>query len=166
MTMTAAPARPSRARDVAVPDPPEPVIPGDLGAVLALERAALGWSQEQLDREAGLARSHTWRLENGTRTLTESVSRRLAEAMRRDGSPVDVAVLDLRLQRAAPDLRRWARRKPYSLRRQRIYAAAVALLDMPRPPDPAERLELARVLAALTLPDPVTLPDPTTLETV
>jgi hypothetical protein len=160
--MTAPSARPSRARDGSAADTAEvdlsaADLAADQAAVLAVERDAAGWSAERLDREAGLSRSYVWGLSNGVERLSESTSRRLAEALARGqaavqgrtATSVDVAVLDLRLQRAAPGLRRWARRKPYSLRRQRVYDEAARRLDEPRPPTPGEALEMGRVLAAL-----------------
>jgi hypothetical protein len=61
---------------------------------------------------------------------SDRMCRCLAEGLAFDRDPVSVAVLDLRLQRAAgPSLRRWHRRRPPRVAVQRLYARAAAVLD-------------------------------------
>lgn len=121
-----------------------------MGGLLRRERLARGWTQRQLDAAAGLSAEYVARLESGAERLSTSTTRRLAEALRPDGTPVDVAVLDLELQRAAgPSLRRWNRRRPYSTRRQRVYDEAGRRLDEQAPPDPVVQVAMARLAAAL-----------------
>ena len=152
MTATATPSCRSRARDGSRIDPAERTrLAAAVGGVLRRERLARGWTQRQLDAAAGMGAEYVAKLESGSERLSTSTTRRLAEALRPDGTPVEVAVLDLELQRASgPSLRVWNRRRPYSARRQRVYAEAAARLDSARAADPAALLALGRLLAALT----------------
>jgi transcriptional regulator with XRE-family HTH domain len=150
VTITAAGA--SRARVPSVPDPAERTrLAAQVGGLLRRERIGRGWSQRRLEAAAGLSRGYVSDLESGAERLSTTTTRRLAEALRPDGPPVDVAVLDLELQRAAgPSLRRWNRRRLYSARRQRVYDEAARRLDEQTGPDPVVQVAMARLAAALT----------------
>lgn len=120
-----------------------------LGMLLTAERTGRGWSFADVAGRAGCHESTVRRLEAGIVRPSETLLRALAEALRPDGSPVDVAVLDLRLQRAAGDsVRRWRRTRPLSARRTRTYARAAELLEAARP-DPGGDVVVGLVLAAL-----------------
>lgn len=121
----------------------------DLGLLLAAERTGRGWSFADVAERAGCHESTVKRLEAGIVRPSESLLRALAVALRPDGSPVDVAVLDLQLQRAAGEsVRRWRRTRPRSARWVRTYARAAELLEAARP-DPGGDVVLGLVLAAL-----------------
>ena len=84
----------SRARSRSVPDPAERTrLAAHVGGLLRRERVARGWSQRRLEAAAGLSRGYVGYLESGAERLSTSTTRRLAEALRPDGTPVDVAVL-------------------------------------------------------------------------
>jgi len=69
-------------------------------------------------------------LEHGQVRPSDRMCRRLAEGLAFDRDAPSVAVLDLRLQRAAgPSLRRWHRRRPPRVAVQRLYAEAAAVID-------------------------------------
>lgn len=154
MTISEVDAHRSRARDAEIPPPAERRhLRANVGGLLRQERWGRGWSQRDLAAAAGCANSVVAMLECGLRRPSESTTRRLAQALRPDGPPVEVAVLDLRLQRAAgASLRRWRRRRPPSARRARLYAEAAARLDGPARVDPAEQVAVGRLLAALAPP--------------
>lgn len=105
---------------------------------LAAEFGALLWQERQVGRGRTLVElaartsigiGHLSQLQRGLRRPSETSTRRLALALREDGTAVDAALLDLQLQRAAgPSLRRW-RRRPLAARTQRAYDKAVRLLD-------------------------------------
>lgn len=121
----------------------------DLGLLLAAERSGRGWSAADLAGLAGCDRTTVVRLEAGSARPSESLTRALAVALRPDGAPVDVAVLDLRLQRAAGEsLQRWRRTRPRSARWARTYARAAELLEVARP-DPGGDVVVGLVLAEL-----------------
>jgi transcriptional regulator with XRE-family HTH domain len=87
--------------------PSGPGWPPPWAGCCAGERLARAWTQRQLDAAAGLSAEYVARLESGAERLSTSTTRRLAEALHPDGSPVDVAVLDLELQGVAgPSLHR------------------------------------------------------------
>lgn len=151
MTVTINAAEASRARVPSVPDPAERTrLAAQVGGLLRRERVGLGWSQRRLEAAAGLSRGYVSDLESGTERLSTSTTRRLAEALRPDGLSVEVAVLDLELQRAAgASLRVWNRRRPYSARRQRVYDEAARRLAEQIGPDPVVQVAMARLTAAL-----------------
>lgn len=121
----------------------------DLGLLLASERVAAGLSQRALAEAAGVAEASVKRLENGRVRPSETMMRALAVALRPDATRLAVEVLAVRLERAAgPSLHRWPNRRPASLRRRRLRAAALELLDGPARPV-AEDVAVGRVLAAL-----------------
>jgi transcriptional regulator with XRE-family HTH domain len=121
-----------------------------VGAIIRRERLAHGWSQRELSRRCGWGPSQVSRMEAGVRRPTETATRVLAKVLRAGRPPVEVAELDVELQRAAgPSLRRWCRRPP-SPARMALYAEAAARLDAARTPDPAALLGLGRLLAALS----------------
>jgi len=69
-------------------------------------------------------------LEHGQVRPSDRMCRRLAEGLAFDRDPLSVAVLDLRLQRAAgPSLRRWRRRRPPRVAVQRLYTEAMAVIN-------------------------------------
>jgi transcriptional regulator with XRE-family HTH domain len=98
--------------------------------VLYGQRAARGWSQEVLAARAKVSITSVRELEHDQVRPSDRMCRCLAEGLAFDRDPVSVAVLDLRLQRAAgPSLRRWHRRRPPRVAVQRLYARAAAVLD-------------------------------------
>lgn len=142
----------ARVPDVPIPPAERTRLAGEagVGGVLRRERVARGWSQRQLEAAGGFGTGFVSYLEAGLRRPSESTTRRFAETLRSDESEVRVAMLDLELRRAAGEsLRRW-RRRPWSARRQRVYDEAVRRLDGDRAPDPAGRLVVGRLLAALS----------------
>lgn len=125
----------------------------DVGGVLRRERYRAGLTQAAAAALAGMTVDGLCQIETGRFPPSESSTRRLAQAFRPGGDPVEVALLDLELQRAAGEsLRRWNRRRAWSEKRQRAYAEAARLLDAQARPSLAERAELGRVLAALADP--------------
>ncbi len=101
-----------------------------VGWVLYGQRAARGWSQEVLAARAKVSITSVRELEHDQVRPSDRMCRCLAEGLAFDRDPVSVAVLDLRLQRAAgPSLRRWHRRRPPRVAVQRLYARAAAVLD-------------------------------------
>lgn len=124
----------------------------DVGAVLRRERLVHGLTQRRLAELSGYSVAMIGDAERGRMRLSESSTRRLAEALRPGADPVAVAALDLELQRAAgPSLRRWNRR-PHGAKRARVYAAARARLDGSTPSPSPERVAVGRALAALADP--------------
>lgn len=121
----------------------------DVGGVLRRERLAHGWKQRHLAEAAGYPRVTVGMIECGAWRPSETSTLRLAEALRHGGTPVEVAKLDLELQRAAGEsLRRW-RRKPLSARTRRVYERAAAELDAEPSPSRPEAVALGRLIAAL-----------------
>ena len=103
---------------------------GSLGWLLYGERAARGWSQEVLAARAKVGFTTVRDLERGAVRPSDRMCRRLAEGLAFDRDPLSVAVLDLRLQRAAgPSLRRWRRRRPPRVAVQRLYTEAMAVIN-------------------------------------
>lgn len=131
------------------PEPAERArLARDFGTVLRRERAGRGISQRRLEALAGVASGGVARLENGRRRPSESMTLRLARALRAGRPPVEVAMLDLELQRAAGEsLRRW-RKRPMREQRRRLYEDAASRLDG-RAPDPAGQLQVGMLLAVL-----------------
>ena len=104
------------------------------------QRASRGWSQEVLAGRAKVSITSVRELEHGQVRPSDRMCRRLAEGLAFDRDPLAVAVLDLRLQRAAgPSLRRWHRRRPPRVAVQRIYAEARRRLDAEDAARKAER---------------------------
>ena len=103
---------------------------GSLGWLLYGERAARGWSQEVLAARAKVGFTTVRDLERGAVRPSDRMCRGLAEGLAFDRDPLAVAVLDLRLQRAAgPSLRRWRRRRPPRVAVQRLYTEAMAVIN-------------------------------------
>ena len=139
----------TRAPDIPVPPAERTRLAAQVGAVIRRERLAYGWSQRELSRRCGWAPAQVSRLECGVRRPTETATRVLARVLRAGRPAVEVAMLDVELQRAAgPSLRRW-RRRPPSPARLALYAEAAARLDAARAPDSAALLTMGRLLAAL-----------------
>lgn len=121
-----------------------------LGGLLRWERLAAGLRQRGLAARVGYGLEAVKHLEAGSRRPSESSTRRLAEALRPGGDPVEVARLDLELQRAAGEsLLRWNRTRAWSVQRRRIYEQAAAELDTPRPVAAGELAAWGRLVAGL-----------------
>lgn len=121
----------------------------DLGVLLRTERVAAGYSQETFATALGMSRCHIARLENGRARPSDVSTRRIAEVLRDGDSDAEIALLDLRLQRAAGDsLQVYRRRIPWRRRRVVAYERAAKLLDGARP-DPGGTVVAGRVAAAL-----------------
>ena len=101
-----------------------------VGWVLYGQRASRGWSQEVLAARAKVSITSVRELERGQVRPSDRMCRRLAEGLAFDRDALSVAVLDLRLQRAAgPSLRRWHRRRPPRVAVRQLYAEAAAVID-------------------------------------
>lgn len=143
------PAAPSSGRD-RDPEPAERArLARNVGTLLRRERAGRGITQRQLCDLAALASGTVARLESGRRRPSETMTLRLARALRAGRPPIEAAMLDLELQRAAGEsLRRWVRKRKLPDRRVRLYEEAAARLAG-RGPDPVSRLQAGMLLAVL-----------------
>ena len=119
------------------------------GWALYGQRASRGWSQEVLAGRAKVSITSVRELEHGQVRPSDRMCRRLAEGLAFDRDPLAVAVLDLRLQRAAgPSLRRWRRRRPPRVAVQRIYTEAAVVVDAEVAAREAEREATAAAFVA------------------
>lgn len=91
------------------------------GAVLAAERAALGWSARDLADRADAAPSTIRDLECGRRRPTSSMVWRLSRALRLRGTIRDRVAVEIRLRAAAGDLLVVSQTRP-NRRRERVRA--------------------------------------------
>ncbi|MGI8813746.1 MAG: helix-turn-helix transcriptional regulator [Pseudonocardia sp.] len=133
----------TRARAAATSPAQRAQLRAELRPLLRRERRDAGLSQAELARAAGAHRVTLSLMEAGSWRPTTSVTRRIAVALRPDGSPVEVAARPAATARGRRRAAAWNRRKPYSETWRRAYAEA----ERHWPPWPSRRAESGSRLA-------------------